>query len=300
MSSEARVVDTAEELDFDPRACPPMPPRTAIVMADPAYFDIEYVINPYMEGHEHDIDSSRARLQWETLAQVYRHLGFEVKVVPPAPDMPDLVFAANQSFPGRRPDGRLVLLVSRMATPQRQPEEAWFERWFHEQGFQTARLPGLEVPYEGMGDAEWLPGRSVVFAGHGFRSDPQAWEALARFLEVPVLRFRLVDERFYHLDTCLQLLAEDRGLYVAEAFDPPSRALLEAAVPHLLPVPLWEAVGGASCNGHCPDGVHYVVQKGNPRTCALVRDLGFDPIEVDTSEFMKSGGSVYCMKLHLV
>jgi len=297
LSSEVRVVDTAAGLDFDPRACPSLPPRTTIVMADPAYFDIEYVINPYMEGKEHSIDPTRARTQWEALAQVYRHLGLTVEVVPPAPGLPDLVFVANQSFPARRPDGRLVVLISRMATSQRQPEEAWFDHWYAEKGLETARLPGVAVFYEGMGDAEWLPGHQLVFAGHVYRSDPQAWWALARYLEVPVLRLRLVDPRFYHLDTCLQILAEDRALYVPEAFDASARDLLAAAIPHLVEVPLWEAVGGAACNGHCPDGTHYIVQKENPETCARVRDLGFEPIEVDTSEFMKSGGSVYCLKL---
>ena len=30
---------------------------------------------------------------------------------------------------------------------------------------------------------------------------------------------------------------------------------------------------------------------------ALVRGMGLEPIELDTSEFLKSGGSVFCMKL---
>jgi N-dimethylarginine dimethylaminohydrolase len=39
-----------------------------------------------------------------------------------------------------------------------------------------------------------------------------------------------------------------------------------------------------------------VLQKGSASACADLRRLGFKPVEVDTSEFMKSGGSVFCMK----
>ena len=33
------------------------------------------------------------------------------------------------------------------------------------------------------------------------------------------------------------------------------------------------------------------------RTIAAVREAGFEVIALDTSEFLKSGGSVFCMKL---
>ena len=52
-----------------------------------------------------------------------------------------------------------------------------------------------------------------------------------------------------------------------------------------------------ACNGHSPDGRHFIVQRGANKTIALVQSLGLTVIEVDTSEFIKSGGSVYCMKL---
>jgi len=52
------------------------------------------------------------------------------------------------------------------------------------------------------------------------------------------------------------------------------------------------------CNGHSPDGRHFLVQEGSPRAAAAVRDLGFEVLELSTDQFMLSGGSVFCMKLH--
>jgi N-dimethylarginine dimethylaminohydrolase len=36
-----------------------------------------------------------------------------------------------------------------------------------------------------------------------------------------------------------------------------------------------------------------------PRTAARLRDAGYRPVPVDVSEFHKSGGSVFCLKLEL-
>ena len=52
------------------------------------------------------------------------------------------------------------------------------------------------------------------------------------------------------------------------------------------------------CNGHCPDRRHFLVQQGSPRVKAQLEEFGFVVIELDTSEFLLSGGSVFCMKQH--
>lgn len=51
------------------------------------------------------------------------------------------------------------------------------------------------------------------------------------------------------------------------------------------------------CNCHCPDGKNVIVQKGSKDFKNKIKTAGFDIIEVNTSEFIKSGGSVFCMKL---
>ena len=67
----------------------------------------------------------------------------------------------------------------------------------------------------------------------------------------------------------------------------------------LVPVPVDEALHYLACNGHCPDKKHFIMQRGAAKTKALAQSLGLTVVEVDTSEFLKSGGSVYCMKLML-
>src|SRR5205823_74258 len=110
--------------------------------------------------------------------------------------------------------------------------------------------------------------------------------------------FKLTHPRFYHLDTCLSILNQTTALYCPAAFDTDGIDQLHKNFPNLIEVPLNEAdAPGFACNAHCPDQKHVILQKGSVQTCKNLVKNGFVPFEVDTSEFIKSGGSVFCMKL---
>ncbi|HRB00496.1 MAG TPA: amidinotransferase, partial [Ignavibacteria bacterium] len=51
------------------------------------------------------------------------------------------------------------------------------------------------------------------------------------------------------------------------------------------------------CNCHCPDGENVIVQRGSSKFKEDIKKSGFSIIETETTEFIKSGGSVFCMKL---
>ncbi len=110
-----------------------------------------------------------------------------------------------------------------------------------------------------------------------------------------MLLYRLADPRFYHLDTALAALDERTALFVAGAFLPEGLALLEAAFADLIEVPPEEALRLAA-NAWCPDSRNVLLPAGCPRTEAALRVRGFRPLPLETGEFLKSGGSVYCLK----
>lgn len=294
---EPRVYD--RDVPFDPRSLPPRPPEVGVLMADAASFDVEYVINPHMAGNIGQVDKVRAREQWLALTEVYRSLGYEVHVIGAVEGLPDLVFTANQSFPGQRVDGSWVALQSHMHAEVRRPEEEVVADWYRARGATVLKMSRDQgfIPFEGMGDAHWFPGRRLILGGHGFRTHRDIYPRIAEVFQVPVVALDLVDDRFYHLDTCLAPLDERTALFVPEAFRPDSIHLLNSLFERLVPVPPDEAAHLLACNGHCPDQRHFIVQQGAVHTRRLVEELGFEVIEVDTSEFLKSGGSVFCMKL---
>lgn len=113
-------------------------------------------------------------------------------------------------------------------------------------------------------------------------------------LEVAILQ--LPDPDFYHLDTALTLLDDRRAAYVPAAFDETGRALLETAFDGLIEVDDQEARDVLAGNLWCPDGEHVLMSAGAPVTQSRLNSEGFQVVEIETGEFLKSGGSVFCMR----
>lgn len=277
---------------------PIRPRETRVLMADPTFFDVTYVINPFMAQHVGGVDKAVASTQWHAVRDVYIRLGFEVHTLEGVQGLPDMVFMANQSFPVLTEDGETEVILSRMRSTHRKDEVKWVADWYASQGIRTRALASISV-FEGMGDCLWVPNEKTILAGYGYRTERGAVDALSKQVMARVIPLRLIHPSFYHLDTCLSPIDSDCAFYVPQAFDSASLQRLQVQFKTLVPVPLDEAVQFLACNGHCPDGQHFIVQKGALQTNALARSLGLTVVEVDTSEFMKSGGSVYCMKLML-
>ena len=278
---------------------PPIPRGDRILVASPEFFDVEYVINPHMAGHVGNVDRLLARQQWRELVRVYERLGFAVDVLPGEPFLPDYVFTANQCLPV--PPGLLAegpaAVASIMASARRQAEVRPYIAFLRDRGLHVEQLDPYAVrSFEGTGDASWHPERALLLGGVGPRSSEAAYERIAAWLGVPVVTLALTDPRFYHLDTCLSPIDGRRALYFPDAFDADGRAVIEAVYPDAIAVSELEAMNMA-CNAHSPDGEHVLVQSGCPAAEDALRALGLQVIPVDTSEFVKSGGSIFCMKL---
>src|SRR3978361_1758236 len=78
-----------------PRALPVRTPRLRrYAMTAPAFFTVEYAINPWMDTST-PVATGLAVRQWETLLSTYRELGHTVELVEPVAGLPDMVDEAN-------------------------------------------------------------------------------------------------------------------------------------------------------------------------------------------------------------
>ena len=290
------MTDTARSIEVD--ALPAIPRPGRVLLTTPDHFEVAYVINPHMAGNVGDVDPGRAQHQWDGLRDAYERLGVEVSVMGGVAGLPDMVFCANQTLPYQTPGGERGAVMSRMHAPQRKPEVEHYARFFEGEGYEVRGLdPDLPGDFEGMGDALWHPGRYLLWGGYGYRTDRQVYDRLESALGFVVVPLKLEDPDFYHLDTCLCPLDEDTALIYPGAFDDEGIAALKAGFRRIIEAPEDEARGLFACNAHSPDGEHVIIQRGCTETVRLLQAGGYTPVEIETDEYLKSGGSVFCMKL---
>ncbi len=265
---------------------------TRILMCPPDFYDVDYVINPWMEGNVHRSHQERAKQQWQGLYSLLKELAI-IELIPPAPGVPDMVFTANAG---------LVLgqqcVLSRFFHPERQKEEPYFKQWFVEQGFTVWELP-TDLPFEGAGDALLDRAGHWLWAGYGFRSELDAHPYIAKWLDIEVLSLRLIDPRFYHLDTCFCPLSDGYLLYYPPAFDTYSNRLIELRVPPSKRIAVGEADAlNFACNA-VNIGQTIVMHKASDGLKRRLQHLGFVVQETPLSEFLKAGGSAKCLTLRI-
>jgi N-dimethylarginine dimethylaminohydrolase len=256
------------------------------LMCRPNHFDVVYSINPWMEP-EKPTDRELALVQWERLVNLFLGLGHQVEFIDALPGMPDMVFAANGALVV---DGKV--LAARFRYQQRVAEGPAYADWLAERGYQVTLAEAIN---EGEGD--YLTTASALLAGTGFRTDPGSHAEAARLFGRPVHTLRLVDPRYYHLDTALAVLDGDEIMYYPAAFAPESQQLLRELYPDaILANDDDAAVFGLNA---VSDGRHVLLAPQATNLIEQLWDRGFIPIGVDLSELLKSGGSAKCCTLEL-
>lgn len=293
----ARVFERVADLerDFTLAGIPAMAPPAGVLMCKPTDFDVVEVQNPFMAGRAGTVDPDVAMAEWKALCGAFSGSGLDVLEVEPLSGREDMVFTANPVLLGLDAAGAPICVPGRMRFPSRQPETAALVAWARSAGVRVVDVDFGGAVFEGGGDALWHPSRRLLWGGYGARTDRRAYDALAQALEVPILALRLVDPTFYHLDTCLCLLDERTCLYYPKAFDLDGLALLRAVFERTIEVDADDARSFACNAAALPNGV-VVIDRRSVRVATELERLGYRVVKVDTGEFLKSGGSVYCMK----
>jgi N-dimethylarginine dimethylaminohydrolase len=256
-------------------------------MCPPEYFDVTYAINPWMRP-ETPVDRGLAMRQWAALRATYVSLGHWVSAIEPVAGLPDMVFAANGATVI---DG--TVLGVRFKHKERAGEAAAYRSWFLVQGY----APVHEPVFVNEGEGDILVAGDTVLAGYGFRSDEAAAGELASVFGRRVVSLRLVDSRFYHLDTALCVLDASTAMYYPAAFDDAGRAALASLFDELIEAKDEDAeVLGLNA---VSDGRHVVLAAQATELARSLSARGFEPVPVDMSELLKAGGGAKCCTLEL-
>ena len=257
-------------------------------MCPPTFFSIDYEINPWMKK-EVQVDRRLAQRQWEDLFNLYTSLGVEVETISPAKDLPDMVFTANAGLVF----GKKVVLAN-FRYPERKPESAYVAAWFEQQGYEVIKLDNGEY-FEGQGEALWFGDK--VISGFGFRSNRAGQARLKELFPEQLVSVKLVDPKFYHLDTCFLPIDKSVAAYYPAAFDQDSAAQLKNLVPNLIEVTHEEALV-FTCNSMVI-GKKVIMPRGSISLRKKLKEIGYEAVPLEISEFKKSGGGIRCLTLTL-
>ena len=261
------------------------------LMCEPKYFDVSYIINPWMKSNIGRINKILAQKQWEDLyTQISQHA--LINLITPVYGLPDMVFTANAGLIKQHQE----VIISTFRHPERQGESAHFTNYFSTAGYQIKQLsPG--TIFEGAGDA-LFDSAGELWVGSGPRSDAAARKDIANTFQVKTHSLTLTDSRWYHLDTAFCPLTDGFVLAYKGAFSNESAIKIQE---HLGNKVIWvsdEDASNFACNAVCLDH-EVILYRASEQLKSILLGYNFKVIEIDVSEFLKSGGSCKCMTLEM-
>jgi N-dimethylarginine dimethylaminohydrolase len=260
-----------------------------VILCEPQYMEIKEVINDVQKKYIKDnIDRSLAISQHQKFEQTLRNAGVEVIKLKPSKDHPEQVFTRDIGFSlGNR------LFISEMANPIRQGEERVLVQWLNQHNISYKKLSMDSI--EG-GDV--IVDGNRVFIGISHRTGKKAIQALQK--ELP--EFKIIpisfNPEYLHLDCVFNILSSKEALIYPNAFDQKDVDLLSRMY-HLIEVNESEQFAMGT----------NVLSIGNNRVLSLpsnhdvnkkMRQYGYQVLEVDFSEIIKSGGSFRCCSMPIV
>jgi ornithine--oxo-acid transaminase len=266
--------------------------RPTYLMCSPEWYDVDYVINPWMAGNIHRPSRDESFSQWRGLYAALREVA-DVKLLHPRQGSPDMTFVAHAALVNHG-----VAAVSSFAHSERQQEEQALREWLEEAGFIIWETP-RETPFEGEGDAMFDPTGKPLWLAYGARTCRYSHRHIADAWHVETTSLHLVDPRFYHLDTCFAPLTGGHLLYFPEAFDAASLRRIESAYPPRKRIAITQAEAAHfGCNvlnvGH-----HVFLHESEGTLARRLRGAGYSVTELPLGEFLKGGGSAKSLALRL-
>lgn len=260
-----------------------------VVLCEPKYMEIKEVINDVQKEYEDvNINQELAIKQHREFEQTLHEAGVEVIKLQPSKDHPEQVFTRDIGFTlGNR------LFISEMANPIRQGEEKVLAKWMDDHQIAYKKLSSYSI--EG-GDV--IVDSKRVFIGISDRTCKKAIQNIKRELpgfEIFPIPF---NPKYLHLDCVFNILSSKDALIFPDAFEPKIVELLSSMY-QLIEVSESEQFSMGT----------NVLSIGQKRVLSLPvnRDVnyqmeqhGYEVLEVDFSEIIKSGGSFRCCSMPLV
>ena len=279
--------------------------RKQVVMCNPYFYDVTYELstNPWM-NLQNLPDKDLAVRQWQKLHSSFSRKDIEITWMPGYSGLSDMVFVANAGLPvGKN------FILSRFFHSERELEVPHI-RHFLSSRFNVIELPGRGY-FEGQGDAMFINPETLV-VGYGVRTNLDGIQNLSDVLrriapEVKIVPLKMRPQKdyadgekmFYHLDTCLKyFMGVGRFVAYSEAFTLEAEETIYR-LGSVVNVSQREAESFACNSVEARDTIFTPNLPDDSVLFELYSTWGYEVLEHNVSEFIKSGGAVKCLTLEL-
>jgi len=259
-----------------------------VLVCEPSYMEIKEVINHVQKKYEHqNINKRLAQQQHLDFTKVLEQNGVTVIDLGAKREFPEQVFTRDIGFViGEN------IFVSKMASDIRKGEVKVLENLLQNHDLKYNKLHANKI--EG-GDV--IVDGDIVFIGMGNRTCLEATRELQKKLPNHSIIPLAFDPKYLHLDCLFNILSSEVALIYPEAFDQATLESLEKRY-QLVEVSSDEQFS-LGTNVLSIGNNKVISQPQNTKVNQSIRSLGFEVIEVDFSEIIKSGGSFRCCSMPL-
>ncbi len=260
-----------------------------VILCEPKYMTIRDVINETQRHFEKEgIHIEKAMQQHKLLVKTLESNGIDVVLLPAEEKFHEQVFTRDIGFTLGK-----TTYVAEMAADARVGEENVLKKWLEDNEISYYNLIGDHI--EG-GDV--IIDRDTVFIGVSDRTNMKAIEHMQSLMcdfEVVAVPFT---EKFLHLDCVFNIISPDLALFYPEAFTEKEKNILSSRY-ELIEVSKEEQFTLGT----------NILSIGNKKILSLpvnkgvneqLRSRGFEIIEVDITEIIKSGGSFRCCTMPIL
>jgi N-dimethylarginine dimethylaminohydrolase len=259
-----------------------------VIVCEPRFMKIDEVINETQRHFAKDnINMKRAMKQHKQFVQTLTENGIDVYKLPPIEKFPEQVFTRDIGFT----IGDTVF-VSKMGSDIRDGEEKILRSWLLEHQINLSLIEGERI--EG-GDVI-VHGNRVYIGVSGRTTEETIKELQSQLpdMEVIAVPFNPI---FLHLDCVFNILSEKEALVYPDAFEENDLKLLSS---HFDLIEVNKDEQFTMGTNVLSIGNHKVISLPcNKKVNESLREHGYQVIEVDISEIIKSGGSFRCCTMPL-
>jgi len=260
-----------------------------VILCQPQYMTIRDVINEVQKHFkEEGIDVEKAVQQHNQFVETLRQHDIEVYLLPYHKKFPEQVFTRDIGFTLGE-----TIFVADMASNIRNGEENILKQWLEDENISYYNIMGHQI--EG-GDV--IIDRDTIYIGLSNRTNQEAIDHLRDLLNK---QFEIVSidfpEKYLHLDCVFNIVGPETAIIYPEALTKEEIHMLSKKYDLIEVTEEEQFTLGTN-----------VLSIGNKKIISLpvntgvneqLRQRGFEVIEVDITEIIKSGGSFRCCTLPL-